>query len=320
MVHALIYHGFPVHWKTGRFERIIYHDIINQIDNAYPDPKKNLVINGTWLNWDFQHSVEALLSVYQPDRVFIGSMVDPWEMQAWAANKFSDSEIVMFGNVSGPYAFNFWAMYCDHTWPQYTLEQTTLADDFRFSFLCYQRRPKLHRQILTSRMLDHNLDKTGLVTLGQDDFLFDNLKKITIEDSHDVLGIGKLEIWNHCFLNIVSETERAGHADVFISEKAWQPIVGLRPFLIYGDTRIYDYLESQGFDVFSDIFPVDEMKRLPDFDHCSDIIVDTIKCLDRLNKVDLKKMWVDLLPRLTKNKKRFSEFVQEQQHLCRNLF
>jgi hypothetical protein len=267
MIHALIYHGFPINMKPAVLERSLYHDIINQIDRQYTW-EKNLVINGTWLNWDFQYACEALLSVYTPDNVFIGSTVDPWEMQSWAENKFQGSRILVFGNVDGEYGFNFWALHCDQYFPKYTISDVEPMDEIEYSYLCYQLKPKFHRQLLVHKILEKNLDRTGVITIDDSEtFLFPALKKITITDyksewkhdyNSDQPGIGNLDIWNRCFLNIVSETELSEESEVFVSEKTWQPIIGLRPFVIHGDNRIYEYLEKNGFDLFTDIFPVDE--------------------------------------------------------------
>lgn len=329
MIHALIYHGFPIKMLPAQLERSLYHDIINQIDKNFSHDK-NLVINGTWLNWDFQHAVEALLSVYEPDNVFIGSMVDPWEMQDWAQDKFADSRIFVFGNVSGIYSFNFWALHCDTYFPKYSQHDLNLNDESAYSFLCYQLKPKLHRQLLVHKLIDQNINKTGIVTLDDcEPLIFPNLKKITVNDynarwKHDYdsnqPGIGNLEIWNQCFLNVVSETEVSNNAETFVSEKTWQPIIGMRPFVIHGDNKIYDYLDQHGFDIFADIFPVQDLKNSPDIETRTDIIIDVIQQLNSKSKSCLKKDWDTLVPRLQSNQRRFYEFAQEQRSKTQNLF
>ena len=326
MIHALIYHGFPINMKPAMLERSIYHDIINQIDRQYID-EKNLVINSTWMNWDFQHACEALLSVYQPDNVFIGSIVDPWNSMSWAEDKFPKSKIIIFGNTDGEYSFNYWSYHCAHYFPEYQEEDLALDDD-PMVFLCYQLKPKIHRQVLTHKLIQRGLDCVGILTLGDTEpFIFPSLTKRTLHsyghlfgEIADQDGIGDLGVWQQCFLNVVSETEIKPTEDLFVSEKTWKPILGLRPFIINGDSRIYRYLEEKGFDVFGDIFPVEEIKKSSGIDETTNIIVEVIKDLSGKPDGYLKKLWVDLYPRLCYNRSRFYEFAREQKSKIQNLF
>jgi hypothetical protein len=58
---------------------------------------------------------------------------------------------------------------------------------------------------------------------------------------HDIHSLGNLDIWQQHFLNVVGETEFMHWDNMFISEKTWKPILGLRPFVINGQTKIYQY-------------------------------------------------------------------------------
>lgn len=327
MIHTLIYHGFPLTQIPGRLERDLLHDITNQIDLAYPNDR-NLVINGTWMNQDFQDMCDAVLSVYRPTKVWIGSLTDPWTMRAWARNKFQRKTcITILGNTSGEYEFNFWSIYCLEHFQRYDDQDLMLDDDPRV-FLCYQNKPKLHRQMLAHKLIISNLAECGVLTLGDSEpFVYDTLSlRPAVKDDYLIagslnnasVGLEDPNIWKNCYLNVVSETEIKASDDLFVSEKTWKPIIGLRPFVINGDSRTYGYLRRHGFDVFDDIWPVAKLEQATDLEQRTDIIVDIVR--DLSNSRGLKQHWLDLLPRLQYNRNRFFEFAKEQKSFASDLF
>lgn len=325
MIHALIYHGFPLNYPAGRKERIIYHDIINQIDIKFPRDK-NLLINGTWLNWDFQHDLDSLLTSYHPDRVFIGSMGDPWEMDQWALDKFHGSEIYFLGNMDSRYHFNFWSVHFLESSPIYSETDLELKDTCKL-FLCYQNKPHLHRQIFTHELIQKDLIDLGHVTLqgSKKNFQFDSLFRRSDPDSptaghFEDVGLGQLKIWKDCYINIVSETIWKPDSQIFVSEKTWKPILGMRPFLIIGDPRIYGYLQKNGFDTFNDIFPVDGLQKSNGITETVRIIIEFLDSLKNFTSEDMKRQWLDLLPRLRYNHDRFMKFVKDQDYRMHHLF
>lgn len=325
MIHALIYHGFSIDNDSGLLERQILHDIVNQIDIKY-SRDRNLVINGTWLNWDFQHDLEALLQSYQPNQVFISSMVDPWEMDEWAKNKFPNSKLFLLGNVDSQYHFNFWSVGFLKRSPIYDGNELALGKTPKL-YLCYQNKPHLHRQLFTHELTQKNLLDFGHVTLQGpiDQVRYPTLTIRSDPDSpngghFEDIGIGNLDIWKSHYINIVSETVWHPHGHVFVSEKTWKPILGMRPFIILGDPRIYDYLENHKFDIFPDIFPVEQLRNSNDMEHSVRIIVDFLESIKNIEPQNLKQQWLDLLPRLRYNHDRMIKFTEEQIYRMKNLF
>lgn len=325
MIHALIYHGFPLCYKAGRKERSIYHSLINQIDEKF-HKNKNLIINGTWLDWPFQHACDALLKVYQPDNVFICSLGDPWEMDAWAIEKFPNSSIYLIGNMDSQYHFNFWAIHFLQDAPMYDECDLMLDDDCKL-FLCYQNKPHFHRQLFTHKLLQNNLIDLGHVTLNgtKEQFQFASLSRRSnlpmskgghFEDD----GLGDLKIWQNCYYNIVSETVWNDHTQVFVSEKTWKPILGMRPFLIIGNPGIYDYLETHGFDTFDDVFPVRALRQTRDASQIIQLVINFLNESKQIPVKDLKQQWLDLLPRMRYNRDRMIRFAQEQNYCVHHLF
>ena len=134
----------------------------------------------------------------------------------------------------------------------------------------------------------------------------------------DIHTVGNLTLWQEHFLNIIGETEFLPWDNTFVSEKTWKPIIGLRPFLINGQAKIYSWLRDQGFRTFNHYFGNVNLENTNELE-IHDSIVDVIKYLSTLSKQDLHKLYNSMLPDLRHNRLRFAEFAQEQQHKINNL-
>jgi hypothetical protein len=143
--------------------------------------------------------------------------------------------------------------------------------------------------------------------------------EMTFGIPHDIHSLGNMNYWQNHFLTIVSETEFNPWDNMFISEKTWKPILGLRPFIINGQTKIYKYLRSQGFKTFNQYFNGIELENLKEFE-VHDSIISVLKYLVTLNKKEIMSMYNDMLPDLIHNKARFFEFAQEQNNQINNIF
>jgi hypothetical protein len=106
---------------------------------------------------------------------------------------------------------------------------------------------------------------------------------------------------------------------MFITEKTWKPIIGLRPFVINGQTKIYKYLRSNGFKTFTHYFKNIELENILEY-QLHNSIIDAIKFLKTLSKDEIICMYKDMLPDLTYNRQRFFEFADEQKCQMENLF
>ena len=104
---------------------------------------------------------------------------------------------------------------------------------------------------------------------------------------------------------------------IFVSEKTWKPIIGLRPFLFNGNVRTYRWLRDNGFRTFSHYF--DNIETAKEFE-VHDSLISAIKYLISLNKNEILSMYNDMLLDLIYNKERFFEFAQEQKYKMEHLF
>jgi hypothetical protein len=129
---------------------------------------------------------------------------------------------------------------------------------------------------------------------------------------NDIVSLGDPELWKQHFINVVTET--TVHTDVFISEKTWKPIIGLRPFLILGDNKIYSHLKDLGFDTFDDILGL--WHEDPNWENRAKSIT---AVLDQFQHVNINELYIEILPRLIKNRNRFLTYMQENRHKIENL-
>ena len=134
---------------------------------------------------------------------------------------------------------------------------------------------------------------------------------------NDVVSLGKLDIWKNHFLNIVSETEFNQWHPLFITEKTWKPIIGLRPFIIHGQTRIYQWLQKHGFKTFSRYWSHIDIEKDED-QHGNALQV--IEFISNKSDAEITDMYNDMFIDLEYNRQRFFEFAIEQQYKIDHIF
>ena len=132
---------------------------------------------------------------------------------------------------------------------------------------------------------------------------------------HDIHSLGNLDLWQRHFLTVVSETEFLPWDPTFVSEKTWKPIIGLRPFVINGQSKAYQWLQARGFRTFNHLWPGDLDTATEHNTHAG--IASAIQWLSTQN---LSELYQQLLPDLEHNQQRYWEFCQEQHQRVRNLF
>ena len=119
-----------------------------------------------------------------------------------------------------------------------------------------------------------------------------------------------MKVWNSHLINIVSETqyEWRDPNNIFISEKTWKPIYGMRPFLHFSNIYINDFLKQQGFELFWEDFDIEynnEMQWPAQIQMIN-------RVLEQLKDVDLNQVYSRLLPKIEHNKDNLNKFIQTQ--------
>ena len=306
------YGGFNPAWRAGRLEREIVDSISEQIESEYPD--SNCVIAVP--SWHEPSVLVDDIKKLNPDLTVICSLSDPLGPIENLLETIP-GRVIKFGYVDNGIKFDFWALACFNFFRKYQFEELQ-PTNFKNVFLNYNRKPHRHRVELVNLLEHNNLTQHGVITLGDSDYTInDNIEDYLEYGGGDVVGdvgipndiysLGRLDVWNSSFLNIVSETQYEYSSNVFISEKIYKPILGLRPFIINGSPNIYKWLKEFEFDCFEDIFPVSELAS-NDSDGFKfknhQIICNVVKELCNAN---LEELYKSLLPRLIQNQRLFYE-------------
>jgi hypothetical protein len=305
----ILYGGFNPRWAAGRLERAVVDSVAKQLDKKYSGTTAVVVPS-----WYEPSSVAEWINQRSPLRTIICSLTDPLSFQ-WEHSVFG------YGDIK----YDFWAVACEQNFKQYQY-QDLLPTQFDFLFLNYNRKPHTHRVELVEAFEQAGIINLGCTTLGGSPYTVNDVDADYLNTGandvvgdigipNDIYSLGQIGIWQRSFINIVSETQFANHS-WFISEKTFKPIIGLRPFIVNGNPKIYTWLLDAGFDCFEDIFPVEDLISSSSIGHSHKLIVDSIKSFaDR----DIKSLYHQLLPRLINNQTHFYEYTASQQNTQSNL-
>jgi hypothetical protein len=308
----VLYGGFNPRWESGAAERSIVNQLANKLGPGHA------VVVPTWYS-----PVDVLEYIKQLDitSVYICSLTDPYGPIIGFSDQFECS-VKYFGYTDIGIAYDFWAVICGKKFKRYCAEEL-LPTKFDYLFLNYNRKPHSHRINLVNALKEHNLFETGCVSLGGEYYINDSNSYVehgandvadSIEIPNDIYSLGRIDLWQQHFLNIVSETEFTPNG-YFSSEKIWKPIIGLRPFIVNGNPKIYQWLQERGFDCFEDLFPVEKLKNFTNFNDTHATIINSLK---NLQKENLSKLYSSIYNRLLSNKQLFNEYSSDQANFEHN--
>lgn len=333
-------------YQAGRQEHQVYEELRQQIAARWPDDH-NLIVSLTWFGPQFTNGAyEQLMSLIDSgvrvDRLFWFCLIDPLTvLPSWLdriEQQLQPTETYRVGVAfPGPHTFHMHSIFLSDEMPQYAEEDLRMTDP-EYLFLAYNRKPKPHRIRLVEKILEAELDRYGIVTIGKNDanynvsegLVTDKYIKLDGDDPelytnngafvlftqfgrvpYDCATLGRLDIWQRHFLNVVSETEYRPWDTVFPTEKILKPIIGLRPFVINGQTTEYQWLRDQGFKTFNQYWPNIELEQVTET-QVQDSIVAVLKYLAAQPKHEIVSMYQDMLPALEHNRARWFEFAREQ--------
>jgi hypothetical protein len=340
---------FPESNAWSKQERYILRAIRIQVEEHFAN-EKNLIINTLYFGPQFndiwwRRVKQMINNKEQFDNIFWTALVDPLYILPDVIKEIETTLSVkqsfyIGSGFEGKHSFNVAALSCSDDFYDYDVDDIVLQD-VKYLFLCYNRKPKAHRINLVEKIYNNRLDSYGLCTLGKNDTNYDVSSGITtslhlvLQDDppekystytgfggvpFDLLSLGKLSVWQTHFLNIVSETEFNPWDNLFVTEKTWKPIIGLRPFVINGQAKkIYKYLRSNGFRTFNHYFKGIELEDVAEYE-VHDSIIEVIRYLTTLDRSDILAMYQDMLPDLKHNRARFFEFAKLEKLKMNNLF
>jgi len=260
--------GFPYSWKAGRVEQLI-RSIIESKAQTQLNVDRVMIINPTWMHED---NISTDIAEKNPDLIICHNFVDPAVSKIFESIQKSGRPYLIFGNAE-QFRLDFWAMVCDLYFQNYEERDLSLQQDAK-KFICLNRKPHPHRQVIAQQLLPFK--EQGYLSLGlpgnpillDEEFaehqgISDEYGNLGVDETfvtrhirNDIFSLGNSDIWNKSLLCLVTETEfgNANPNDFFISEKTWKPILGMRPFFVYGQAPLRQYLKDNGFDIFEDVF------------------------------------------------------------------
>jgi hypothetical protein len=274
--------GFPYAWKAGRVEQLICSILENKAKQQL-SCKRVMFINPTWLHED---DIAKRIEDQDPDFIICNNFVDPAVPRIFRTIENCGRPYLILGNAD-QFRLDFWAMVCDLYFQNYEEYNVPVLDTAR-KFICLNRKPHPHRVALVQALISAGLKDQGYLSLGLPgdlaitiDETFDVKQGIHDEYgqlgadetwvSHkirnDIFSLGSDNVWQNSLLCLVTETEfnNVYPKNFFTSEKTFKPIIGMRPFFVYGQAPMREYLKQQGFDVFDDVFDYSIVK-----DHSND--------------------------------------------------
>jgi hypothetical protein len=284
------------HSDNGWTSHKLAHTIFKKLEQ-----QTVLVFSTTWTNENDLHVIDEWLAKDPSNSVICVSLFDPDFKFVAPVN----DRIKVFNSRD----FCFWLIATDKFFLHY--DATTVnPTEFKYDFLCYQRKPYGYRQKLFNSLLD----KKGCITIGNKTFDVNN--DLPMHDGHneiigdlhvpnDIWSLGNITVWNQSFLNIVSETHQSVSCDYpFVSEKIFKPIIGMRPFICYGNMHTSEYLRSRGFETFDDDF------NFAIQDTYDATAAEILKVVDNLSSVD--KLYTKLLPKILHNANHFKTAAKKE--------
>lgn len=271
----------------------------------------NLIINLTWLNVSEEKELLDWIDAHRDPsstKIYLTAFVDGAH---WFTMQPLYAKIINLGHETVIEGFHHdnWYSWIPNWMQEYSQEQVKLNANPKWAYLCYNRKPRYHRQKLVEKILANNLFESGWITYEKGHYPeIDQLSGSTDNEIHspdlkfsrpeDLQSIGNLDIWNNSYCVIVSETEP--NDPWHISEKTWKPIIGMRPFLFNGNKNICQLLKSLGFHTPGDFFDDHEL------DNCKiESIIEHLKMLSKKTPEELYLMWENKKQMLMENKERF---------------
>jgi len=327
-------------WHQDEIDLI--KSIQDQIQLHYYD-YQNLFINTTWFgpqfdNGEYDKYQKLVSQKHKFDNVFLLAAPDPICLnQEQISQIVADSgatNCFLLGNFDTAYSFNFISTVIPKYFEKYQTSDLVLTDP-KWLYINYNRKPRNHRVQLVDKLFENSLQALGIITLGKDSQAYNNTnikpRELNLGESpnegnwgmsmdfgipHDIHTLGNMDLWRQHFLTVVGETEFLPWDHTFVTEKTWKSIIGMRPFVINGQTKIYTWLRAHGFRTFNHHWSHIEMENLNELE-VHDSIVAVIKYLATQ---DIQQMYQLMLPDLKHNRDRFFEFAQEQKFRMENLF
>ena len=318
MIIKIFDNGWGNNYPLKRFEQDLVDQMLRSVSN---DDSRTIVINSVWYTGDYHEQVMSWLRTNEFDRLILVAMIDAAIPHADWYQEF-DITTLTLGYYPGANYLDYWALFVDRFYE--IPDRSQLMDPFMIDapFMCLNRKPHWHRKRLYAKLVELGLDRRGFVTMGSETGV--PVKSIDGDVCHrdlapnsgpehygipnDIVSLGRLDIWQRCFLNVVTETVFDINRNGFVSEKIYKPIVGYRPFLVYDTDGAGKWLTDRGFQHY-----MDDFRDISDLDlSISSNLPGFLQILSDQESSYFQKKFLDLREKISYNKNRFERYVQDQ--------
>lgn len=306
-------------------------------------PDDVCLINTTWFSMEETSEKLSQWSTTK-NRAFLYSGMD-WENSTCTEltrkthkelqEKF---DVINIGNTGDGYYFSFWLEFIDHYHEYFFDSSYALQPNIRYQYLCLNNKCNDHRAYLLNGIFkEEDVYCKGNISVLQPDSRYEFDHPIILEEkrpssmssmfydwekfsdthiSNDIVSLGDPNHWSTHFLTVV--TESCHHSDVFLSEKIFKPVIGLRPFLAVGDRNLYPKLRELGIDTFEDLFPCVGRDAETYQERCDNLLVDLrMVCDMSLHQLDI--LYQHIYNRLVKNRERVLQLINENKQWIEDL-
>lgn len=179
-------------------------------------------------------------------------------------------------------------------------------------FISLNNMPHWHRCRLMDILYKKELTKLGIISWHEPHttpykWEFWKPSRLILKDSFSENRLQHIlpKQYNEALLNLIPESTEEG---IFLTEKTWHAILAAKPFIILGGTGIHQYLEDQGFQLYTELFDYDFDKE-ENLEKRIDLITEN---LVRLANKDYNSLYNSVKEKCIYNKKLALDIVRNQ--------
>jgi hypothetical protein len=170
------------------------------------------------------------------------------------------------------------------------------------SFMCLNGKAKPHRRYCVQQILQNQLDQHGAVSYVCYDGQDPQQPAIVLDQSaHQVRRNDRWmnpELYNDCWINIVTEAYSQVEHNLFITEKTFKPMLQLQPFMLIGNKGSLSYLRDCGYKTFDSLWS-ERYDQLDTVQERTDAVIRNLNAWCMLSQQDkqnkIKSVFDDLL-------------------------
>jgi len=311
-------HSFPETTWIGTLNKLVTLELAQQF------PPYTLIIDGTHL-WDFD--LKSFVK-RNPKHFYVACFSDPARLAVQELEKYFEPHKY---TIIAPTNYSFFGRYCYDVFYNNYYDKAYPFINKRL-FMSYNRKPREHRAQLVRSLMTAGLLDNGIVTLGE--YSDPNRKEpfslgraintsdrstLTLDVNvdpydnavknipNDITTLGNMDLWSQCLVNVVSEVSIL---DLFITEKTFKPIIGMRPFLFNAAPGTLDLLKQFGFKTFGDYWD-ESYDNLPNHLRRIEAITEILNNLSKFSVDRREEMYYDMYPILKYNHDHFFNEFQK---------